>query len=87
MDRSSARGDVSQPEAGPTPHCVSEHRIRCRAYALWERDGRSLTADANWFRAEAELGAGQVLFSRALVLSLMPLFSSSIDARELFSRP
>ena len=33
-----------------------EHRVRTRAYHIWERDGRAGRAEDHWLEAEAEIG-------------------------------
>ena len=53
---------------------LDEHRVRVRAYYIWEDEGRVFgQADAHWLRAEAELRAGPAIVqASAEAVSLAP---------------
>src|SRR5947208_341607 len=47
-------GSPQQARAGMSDD--REHRVRTRAYHIWERDGRAGRAEDHWLEAEAEIG-------------------------------
>ena len=53
---------------------LDEHRVRERAYYIWEDEGRAFgRADAHWLRAESELRAGpDHVHASAEAVSLAP---------------
>ena len=62
---------------------LDEHRVRVRAYYIWEDEGRAFGhADAHWLRAEAELRAGPaVVQASAEAVSLAPSPAKALKTR------
>jgi hypothetical protein len=50
----SGRSPVSS-DTGEPPDSDTDARVRLRAYAIWESEGRSGDAEEHWLRAEREI--------------------------------
>ncbi|GJE54993.1 DUF2934 domain-containing protein [Methylobacterium thuringiense] len=67
---------------------VIEHRVRERAYYIWEGEGRVVgRADAHWFQAEAEFAAEAVPVAEVSVGKAAPAARAKAPAKVAAPKP